>query len=78
MNVTTPFRNNFPQADTSNTQRGNTMNAFVFATWMAYTFITAVWLGDNGWTPIVGIPWLLIVFGYFGYVLRQDFNHRNR
>ena len=60
------------------TQKGNTMNAFAFATWMAYTFITAVWLGDNGWTPIVGIPWLLIVFGYFGYVLRQDFNHRNR
>ena len=54
------------------------MTAFVFATWMAYTFITAVWLGDNGWTPIVGIPWLIIVFGYFAYVLRQDFNHRNR
>jgi hypothetical protein len=54
------------------------MTAFVFATWMAYTFITAIWLGDNGWTPIVGIPWLIIVFGYFGYVLRQDFEHRNR
>jgi len=78
MNVMTPFLKHKPQADTSNTQRGNTMNAFVFATWMAYTFITAVWLVDNGWTPIVGIPWLLIVFGYFGYVLRQDFIHRNR
>ena len=54
------------------------MNAFVFATWLSYIMITGVWLGDNGWTPIVGIPWLLIIFGYFGYVLRQDFENRRR
>ena len=54
------------------------MNAFVFATWLSYIMITGVWLGDNGWTPIVGISWLLIIFGYFGYVLRQDFENRRR
>jgi hypothetical protein len=54
------------------------MNPFGFAVWLAYTFITAIWLGDNGWTPIVGIPWVIIVWGAFIYVLRQDFNHRNR
>jgi hypothetical protein len=54
------------------------MNPFTFVVWLAYTLITAVWLGDNGWTPIVGIPWIIIVWGYFGYVLRQDFLNRRR
>lgn len=45
---------------------------------MAYTFITAVWLGDNGWTPIVGIPWVVIILGFFFYVLRHDYINRSR
>lgn len=54
------------------------MNPFGFVVWLTYTLTTALWLGDNGWTPIVGIPWIIIVWGFFGYVLRQDFLNRRR
>lgn len=61
---------------TLNTQKGNTMNAFVFATYLAYTLITALYLGDYGWTPIVGIPWAIINIFMVAYVIRSDWELR--
>lgn len=52
------------------------MNAFVFATYLAYTLITALYLGDYGWTPIVGIPWAIINLFMVGYVIRSDWELR--
>jgi hypothetical protein len=66
------------QSGSHHTQKGNIMNPFGFVVWLTYTLTTALWLGDNGWTPIVGIPWIIIVWGFFAYVLRQDFLNRKR
>ncbi len=52
------------------------MNVIIFTAWMFYMLISAVWLGDNGWTPIVGIPWIIIGFGYFIYVAKTDYERR--
>jgi hypothetical protein len=53
------------------------MTALLFTAWAVYIAITAVWLGDNGWTPIVGIPWMVALFGYWTYVLYQDYQNRS-
>jgi hypothetical protein len=52
------------------------MHVLAFTAWSVYMTVTAVWLGDNGWTPIVGVPWIIIVFGYFFYVLKTDYERR--
>jgi hypothetical protein len=52
------------------------MNVIIFTAWMFYMLISAVWLGDNGWAPIVGIPWIVIGFGYFIYVAKTDYERR--
>lgn len=54
------------------------MHVLAFTLWSVYVAITAMWLGDNGWTPEVGIPFIIITWGYFVYVLRQDFVNRKR
>ena len=60
------------------TQKGYKMHILAFTLWSVYVAVTAMWLGDNGWTPEVGIPFIIITWGYFIYVLRQDFVNRRR
>jgi hypothetical protein len=52
------------------------MVAFIFTLWLTYSLTTALWLGDYGWTPIVGIPWVVINLLYTGYVIKTDVEGR--
>ena len=49
------------------------MNVLTTTAWAVYMIVTAVWLGDNGWTPIVGVPWIIIGFGYLFTMLKTDY-----
>lgn len=67
-----------PQADTSNTQRGNKMHVIAFTALMIYLMISAMWLADNGFHPAVGVPFLLVGFGVIIYVMVDYYKWENK
>ncbi len=73
-----PLRSKTPQADTSNTQRGNTMHVIAFTALMVYFMISAMWLADNGWNAAVGVPFLLVGFGTIIYVMVDYYKWENK
>jgi hypothetical protein len=66
---------NQPGSHLKHTERQQ-MNVLTFTAWAVYMTVTAVWLGDNGWTPIVGVPWIIIGFGYLFTMLKMDYERR--
>ena len=73
-----PPSKQMPQADTSNTQRGNKMHVIAFTALMIYLMISAMWLADNGWNPAVGVPFLIAGFGMIIYVMVDYYKWENK
>ena len=59
-------------ADTSNTQRGNTMlKNIAIGIGLMFLMAGSAWIGDNGWTIWLGIPLVITYIITIVYAIRE-------